>query len=89
MLIDTSPTGAPCESLARRARSCTAIFWSNSATPAPPRRAPGRVYSRVCRAEPVHSVSHHWAVGDLVLWDNRCTLHARTEFSHSERTVSW
>jgi taurine dioxygenase len=26
--------------------------------------------------------AHHWRVGDLVLWDNRCTLHARTDFSN-------
>lgn len=28
---------------------------------------------------------HQWRVGDLVLWDNRCTLHARTDFSNEER----
>jgi taurine dioxygenase len=30
---------------------------------------------------------HHWRVGDLVLWDNRCTLHARTDFSDKERRL--
>ena len=29
--------------------------------------------------------AHEWRVGDLVLWDNRCTLHARTDFSDEER----
>jgi len=29
--------------------------------------------------------AHEWRVGDLVLWDNRCTLHARTDFSDKER----
>jgi taurine dioxygenase len=29
--------------------------------------------------------AHRWQVGDLVLWDNRCTLHARTDFSNKER----
>ena len=28
---------------------------------------------------------HVWLPGDLVMWDNRCTLHARTEFDPSER----
>jgi taurine dioxygenase len=31
--------------------------------------------------------SHHWRIGDLVLWDNRCTLHARTDFSDKERRL--
>lgn len=30
---------------------------------------------------------HKWRVGDLVLWDNRCTLHARTDFSDRERRL--
>jgi alpha-ketoglutarate-dependent taurine dioxygenase len=30
---------------------------------------------------------HHWRVGDLLLWDNRCTLHARTDFSEHERRL--
>jgi taurine dioxygenase len=35
--------------------------------------APGNVYE------------HVWRPGDLILWDNRCTLHARTDFDASER----
>jgi taurine dioxygenase len=27
---------------------------------------------------------HVWQVGDILMWDNRCTLHARTDFSPSE-----
>ena len=27
---------------------------------------------------------HRWHVGDLVLWDNRCTLHARRDFDPAE-----
>jgi len=28
--------------------------------------------------------THRWQVGDLLLWDNRCTIHARTDFDPSE-----
>lgn len=31
--------------------------------------------------------AHKWKVGDVVLWDNRCTLHARTDFSADERRL--
>ena len=31
--------------------------------------------------------AHKWRPGDLVLWDNRCTLHARTDFSDKERRL--
>jgi taurine dioxygenase len=30
---------------------------------------------------------HVWRPGDVVLWDNRCTLHARTDFSPNERRL--
>jgi taurine dioxygenase len=30
---------------------------------------------------------HVWQVGDVLLWDNRCTLHARTDFDASERRL--
>jgi taurine dioxygenase len=30
---------------------------------------------------------HVWRQGDLVLWDNRCTQHARTDFDASERRL--
>ncbi len=30
---------------------------------------------------------HDWRVGDLVMWDNRCALHARTDFDGSERRM--
>jgi taurine dioxygenase len=34
-----------------------------------------------------HIYEHVWRVGDLLIWDNRCTLHARTDFNPSERRV--
>lgn len=30
---------------------------------------------------------HVWRPGDLLMWDNRCTLHARTDFSADERRL--
>ncbi len=30
---------------------------------------------------------HKWSVGELVMWDNRCTLHARTDFSPNTRRM--
>jgi taurine dioxygenase len=30
---------------------------------------------------------HEWTVGDLLLWDNRCSTHARTDFPSSERRL--
>jgi taurine dioxygenase len=30
---------------------------------------------------------HVWRVGDILMWDNRCTLHARTDFTADERRL--
>jgi taurine dioxygenase len=30
---------------------------------------------------------HVWRVGDLLLWDNRCSSHARTDFPTTERRL--
>ncbi len=44
---------------------------------------------RLCQAAErgEHIYEHVWRVGDLLLWDNRCTLHARTDFDPRERRV--
>ena len=44
---------------------------------------------RLCQAteRPEHIYEHEWQVGDLVIWDNRATLHARTDFDPAERRV--
>ena len=34
--------------------------------------------------QPQFIYEHRWRVGDLVLWDNRCTLHARRDFDANE-----
>ena len=31
--------------------------------------------------------SHKWKVGDFVMWDNRCLLHARTDFPREQRRL--
>ena len=36
---------------------------------------------------PAFIYAHQWRVGDVVVWDNRCTLHARTDFSAKERRL--
>jgi taurine dioxygenase len=30
---------------------------------------------------------HTWRIGDILIWDNRCTSHARTDFSETERRL--
>ena len=35
--------------------------------------------------KPEFVYAHQWKVGDLILWDNRCSIHARTDFDASER----
>ena len=36
---------------------------------------------------PALSWAHHWAVGDLLIWDNRCTMHYRESFNDAERRM--
>jgi taurine dioxygenase len=37
--------------------------------------------------KPEFVYSHVWRKGDLLLWDNRCSSHARTDFPSSERRL--
>ena len=30
---------------------------------------------------------HVWQLGDFLMWDNRCTIHARTDFPKGERRL--
>ncbi len=34
--------------------------------------------------QPRFTYEHVWKTGDVLMWDNRCTLHARTDFDPSE-----
>jgi taurine dioxygenase len=38
-------------------------------------------------ARPEFAWEHAWRVGDLVLWDNRCTMHRRDPFDASARRI--
>lgn len=38
---------------------------------------------------PCFVYEHIWQVGDLVLWDNRCTIHRRDAFDDSARRIMW
>jgi len=37
--------------------------------------------------QPHFSYEHHWAAGDVVVWDNRCVLHRRDAFDPASRRV--
>ena len=37
--------------------------------------------------EPSQAWTHRWSPGDLVLWDNRCTMHRRDSFDASTRRI--
>jgi taurine dioxygenase len=38
-------------------------------------------------AQPEFAWEHVWRVGDLVLWDNRCTMHRRDPFDAASRRI--
>jgi taurine dioxygenase len=44
-----------------------------------------KVWSHATREEVTWR--HHWQVGDVVLWDNRCTMHRRDPFDPASRRV--
>jgi taurine dioxygenase len=38
-------------------------------------------------AQPQFSFVHEWRVGDLLMWDNRCTMHRRDPFDDASRRI--
>ncbi|MBK34382.1 MAG: hypothetical protein CME26_02490 [Gemmatimonadetes bacterium] len=46
-----------------------------------------RLYEHALRPEYVYR--HRWGVGDLVVFDNRCTMHRRDPFPDEQRRVMW
>ncbi len=39
--------------------------------------------------KPEFVYSHKWKVGDVVIWDNRNSMHARTDFPSDQRRLMW
>lgn len=37
--------------------------------------------------KPENTWRHHWHAGDVVMWDNRCTMHRRDDFSADTRRI--
>ncbi len=37
--------------------------------------------------QPQFIYEHHWQVGDILMWDNRCSTHARKDFDASQRRL--
>ena len=46
-----------------------------------------RLFDHAERDEFVYE--HVWRPGDLLMWDNRCSMHARTDFPPGERRLLW
>ena len=40
-----------------------------------------------CSEDPARILSHQWRPGDLVRWDNRCTIHGRADFPETARRI--
>jgi len=36
---------------------------------------------------PENTLRHHWSVGDILFWDNRCTMHRRDDFDQNTRRL--
>ena len=46
-----------------------------------------RLFQHVTDARFVYT--HQWRPGDLVMWDNRCTMHRRESLDNKDRRIMW
>ena len=44
-----------------------------------------QLFDHIERPENIYA--HKWELGDFVMWDNQCTVHARTDFPREERRL--
>ena len=44
-------------------------------------------FALLAATQPEFVWRHHWRAGDLVLWDNRCTMHRRDPFDPATRRI--
>ena len=73
-------TGVPALYLGRRRNS-----YVEGLSPADSDALLDQLWELATRAE--FTYEHRWRVGDLVMWDNRCTMHRRDPFDASTRRV--
>ncbi len=80
-IVCTHPeSGRPCLYLGRRRNAyITGLPLAES------ERLLDAIWAIVDRPE--HIWTHRWRVGDLVLWDNRCTMHRRDPFDARQRRI--
>ena len=73
-------TGVPALYLGRRRNS-----YVEGLSPADSNALLDQLWELATRPE--FTYEHRWRVGDLVMWDNRCTMHRRDPFNSSTRRV--
>jgi len=78
-LVRTHPeTGRDCLYLGRRSRG-----YLVGLTLAESEALLDRIWAHA--TQPQFTWSHRWRQGDVLMWDNRCTMHYRTPFAANER----
>lgn len=79
-LVKTHPvTGRPSLFIGRHAFGIPGLAADES------ERLLDRLVADACR--PPRTLSHRWAPGDVVIWDNRCVLHRARPWDHAEARV--
>ena len=79
-LVKTHPaTGRPALFIGRHAHAIPGMTEDESI------ELLDRLLAKACR--PPRLYEHHWTVGDLVVWDNRCVLHRAHPWPHEQRRL--